>query len=202
MLPPEEQVSLLEFLELLDGIDVYGAHGIEAQAQFEAADNMTETMQALSLLVREDLAEEALAAFYDNWRSEPLVLDKWFSVQAVLSPPEVAAERVEALTGHADFDWKTPNRFRSLVGSFAMANMAGFHRADGAGYRLFTDWLIRLDPVNPQTAARLTGAFESWRRFDEDRQALMLEQLQRLANLPKLSKDSAEMVGRILDAPR
>ena len=83
-----------------------------------------------------------------------------------------------------------------------MANMAGFHRADGAGYRLFTDWLIRLDPVNPQTAARLTGAFESWRRFDEDRQALMLEQLQRLANLPKLSKDSAEMVGRILDAPR
>ena len=172
-----------------------------AKALFGRADNMTQAMQALGLLVRSGNAGSALADFHARWKTDPLVLDKWFSVQAALTPPEQAVETVQALTGHADFDWKNPNRLRSVVGSFAMGNMAGFHRADGAGYRFLADWLIRLDPVNPQTTARLAGAFETWRQFDENRQALMLTQLQRIADLDGLSRDTTEIVGRILDAP-
>ncbi|MSU90537.1 aminopeptidase N [Rhodobacteraceae bacterium 2CG4] len=172
-----------------------------ARAVFARTDNMTETMQALGLLVRSDNADAALAAFHARWKDDPLVLDKWFSVQAALTPPERAVETVQALTEHADFDWKTPNRLRAVVGSFAMGNMAGFHRADGAGYRFLADWLIKLDPVNPQTTARLAGAFETWRQFDEGRQALILHQLQRIADRDALSRDTTEIVGRILDAP-
>ena len=103
-----------------------------------------------------------------------------------------------ALAGHADFDWRNPNRFRSLIGAFASANPAGFHRADGAGYRLVVDWLIRLDPVNPQTAARLASLLGTWRMFDPGRQALMRAELERLAALPGLSRDTGEIVGRLL----
>ncbi|MEM8788085.1 MAG: aminopeptidase N [Pseudomonadota bacterium] len=171
-----------------------------ARAAFDAADNMTETMQALGLLIRAGQAGAALSAFYDRWRADPNVLDKWFSAQATATPPGQAVEAVAALTGHADFDWRVPNRYRALIGAFAAGNMAGFHRADGAGYALVTDWLIRLDPVNPQTTARLAGVFETWRQFDEDRQALMLTQLQRLADLPDLSKNTGEIVARMLEA--
>ena len=171
-----------------------------AQAQFDAVDNMTETMQALALLVRAGAAERALETFHQRWRGDQLVLDKWFSVQAAGAPATTAADTVKALTRNPDFDWRNPNRFRSLIAVFAMSNLPGFHRADGAGYALLADWLIRLDPVNPQTTARLTTAFETWRQFDEGRQALILPQLQRIADLPGLSKDSAEMIGRILEA--
>jgi aminopeptidase N len=169
-----------------------------AKAQFRDADNMTERMAALSLLVAYGQGEAALAAFHDAWRHDRLVVDKWFTVQATQTPPDRAVAAVEALARHPDFDWKNPNRFRSLIGSFAMANPAGFHAADGAGYRLVVDWLVRLDPVNPQTAARLTGAFGNWRVFDAGRQALIRGELERLAALPGLSRDTGEMVGRLL----
>ncbi|MEM6618757.1 MAG: aminopeptidase N C-terminal domain-containing protein, partial [Pseudomonadota bacterium] len=97
-------------------------------------------------------------------------------------------------------DWKNPNRFRSLVAGFAMMNPAGFHRADGAGYRFFADWLLRLDPVNPQTTARMTGAFETWRRYDSGRQGLIRAELDRIAAAPGLSKDTAEILGKIRGA--
>ena len=171
-----------------------------ARALFDAADNMTETMQALGLLVRAGQADDALAAFHTRWKADPLVLDKWFSVQAAYAPAETAADTVATLTDHPDFDWRNPNRFRSLIAVFAMSNLPGFHRADGKGYALLADWLLRLDPVNPQTTARLTTAFETWRQFDEARQALILPQLQRIADLPGLSKDSTEMITRILEA--
>ncbi|MEM8658028.1 MAG: aminopeptidase N C-terminal domain-containing protein, partial [Pseudomonadota bacterium] len=171
-----------------------------AREVFAGADNMTVSMQALQLLVSAGHGTDALAAFYDRWRTDPNVLDKWFSVQAGMSPPDTAVEAVVALTEHPDFDWKTPNRFRSLIGGFAAGNTVGFHRADGAGYALVTDWLLRLDPVNPPTAARLAGVFETWRHYDEARQGLMLTQLQRLADRPGLSKDMGEIVGRILAA--
>ncbi|NNU80032.1 aminopeptidase N [Halovulum dunhuangense] len=170
-----------------------------ARELFASADNMTETMQALSLLVATGQGAQALARFHERWASEGLVLDKWYAVQASLTPPENAPELVAELAGRADFEWKNPNRFRSLIGAFA-ANMAGFHRADGAGYRLFADWLIRLDPVNPQTTARVAGAFETWRQFDAGRQALILTQLQRISDTKGLSKDTTEIVGRILEA--
>jgi aminopeptidase N len=169
-----------------------------ARAQFAAADNMTERMAALGLLVAYGGAEAELRSFYDGWQHDRLVVDKWFAVQATRTPPDRAVAAVERLTRHPDFDWKNPNRFRSLVGSFAMGNPAGFHASDGEGYRLLVDWLVRLDPVNPQTTARLTAAFGNWRVFDAGRQGMIRAELERLEALPGLSRDTGEMVGRLL----
>jgi aminopeptidase N len=169
-----------------------------ARAQYAAADNMTERMTALTLLVAHGRGAEALADFHARWRHDRLVLDKWFAVQAGYTPPEAAVATVEALTRHPDFDWKNPNRLRSLIGTFAIANPAGFHAADGSGYRLVIDWLIRLDPVNPQTTARLASGLGTWQLFDADRRRLMRDQLERLAAQPALSRDTAEIVGRLL----
>jgi aminopeptidase N len=173
-----------------------------AEAQYAAADNMTERMAALSTLVAAGRAEAALADFHGKWRGDPLVLDKWFAAQASLTPPERAVETVAALAGHPDFEWRNPNRLRSLIGAFAMANPAGFHAADGSGYRLVVDWLIRLDPVNPQTTARLAASLSTWRRFDPGRRSLMRAELERLAALPALSRDTGEIVGRLLQDSR
>ncbi|WP_112321495.1 aminopeptidase N [Oceanibium sediminis] len=172
-----------------------------ARATFAAADNMTQSMQALEILIREGQAKDALASFHQRWQGNAGVIDKWFSAQARATPAKQAVEAVRALTAHPDFDYKTPNRFRALIGGFAAGNVTGFHRADGEGYRLLADWVVTLDPINPQTAARMAGLFESWRQYDEPRQALMLAQLQRIADLPGLSKDTGEIVSRILDAP-
>jgi aminopeptidase N len=169
-----------------------------ARGQYAAADNMTERMTALTLLVAHGQGAEALADFHARWRHDRLVLDKWFAVQAGHSPPETAVAAIEALTRHPDFDWKNPNRLRALIGTFAMANPAGFHAADGSGYRLVVDWLIRLDPVNPQTTARLAAGLGTWRMFDAGRRNLMRDQLERLAALPDLSRDTSEIVGRLL----
>jgi aminopeptidase N len=172
--------------------------GSAAQAQYASADNMTERMTALSLLVSRGLGKKELAAFHSEWRHDRLVIDKWFTVQAALTPPETAVETVEALSRREDFDWRNPNRFRSLIGAFASGNPAGFHRADGSGYRLVVDWLIRLDALNPQTTARLASLLGTWQMFDPGRQALMKAQLQRLAARPDLSRDTGEIVGRLL----
>jgi aminopeptidase N len=170
----------------------------DARGQFAAAGDMTERMAALAVLVTHGQAKEALVEFHATWRHDRLVTDKWFSVQAAGTPPDAAVATVEALTRHPDFDWKNPNRFRALIGSFAMGNSAGFHAADGSGYRLAVDWLIRLDPLNPQTTARLAATFGSWRIFDPGRRSLMQAELERLAALPGLSRDTGEIVGRLL----
>jgi aminopeptidase N len=120
-----------------------------AEAQFAASDNMTERMAALTVLVANGRGEAALDTFHAAWRHDPIVLDKWFAVQASHTPPFAAAGTVEALARHPDFDWRNPNRLRSLVGVFAMANPAGFHAVDGRGYRFVIDWLIRVDPGQP-----------------------------------------------------
>ena len=103
----------------------------------------------------------------------------------------------EDLTQHPDFDWKNPNRFRSVIGALS-GNAAGFHYPSGASYRLLADWLIRLDPVNPQTAARMSTAFETLHRYDTVRQGLIRAELSRIATTPGLSRDLAEMVARML----
>ena len=161
---------------------------------------MTESLAALGILVREGLpgADGALAEFHDRWQGDPLVVDKWLSVQAS-APGSAAAARVATLTEHPSFEWKNPNKFRSLIGAFAMLNPTGFHAADGSGYRLFVDWLMRLDPMNPQTTARLAGAFETWRRYTPDRQALMRAEMERMT-ATDLSKNTREILARILDA--
>lgn len=170
-----------------------------AQAQFAGADNMTEQLSALAILIRAGKGDDATASFYDQWKADKLVIDKWFAIQASALPPEIALDKVQALSQHADFDWKNPNRYRALIGAFA-TNHAAFHGADGEGYKFVADWLIRLDPVNPQTAARLCGAFETWKRYDVTRQNLIKAQLQRIADKPDLSKDTSEIVGKILSA--
>ncbi len=171
--------------------------GRAATKQFLAADNMTEQLGALSCLVTIGNGQEELARFYRQWQADRLVIDKWFALQVSYAPPLNAAATAQALTRHADFDWKNPNRFRSVIGGLAM-NAGGFHAPSGAAYDLVADWLIRLDPVNPQTTARMTTVFETWRRYDADRQQMMRAAMDRIRSSPDLSRDTGEMIGRIL----
>ncbi len=182
--------AVLSMLTRLDG-------GAQATTQFANATNMTQSLAALGCLARARKAQTPLALFYDKWRHERLVIDKWFGLQAIHAPREKAAQIVADLTKHADFTMKNPNRFRALFGSF-VGNAAAFHRADGSGYALLADWLIKLDALNPQTTARMTSAFSTWRRYDPDRQAALRDALSRIKATPGLSRDTTEMVTRLL----
>ena len=173
--------------------------GALATEQYATAGNMTQQLSALSCLLRAGKGGPELGAFYDTWQHDRLVMDKWFGLQVSMAAPAATADTAKTLTAHRDFNWKNPNRFRSVMGALAM-NHAGFHRADGAGYALLADWLIQLDPVNPQTTARMCSAFQTWKRYDGDRQDLIRAQLTRIAETPDLSRDTTEMVSRILNA--
>lgn len=172
--------------------------GAQAQRQFDGATNMTQQLAAWSCLLQAGNGVEATAAFYDQWQHDRLVIDKWFMLQIANSDPADAASTAEVLTQHPDFTMKNPNRFRSTFGGLA-ASPAGFHHASGKGYALLAEWLIKLDPVNPQTTARMCSAFETWRRFDDNRQAKIKAELERILNTPDLSRDTTEMVSRILE---
>lgn len=170
--------------------------GARAQALFDAAPNMTETLGALTCLIEADRAAAPLAAFRDRWSSDRLVMDKWFSVQLAHAAPASAPALAARLAADPTFEWRNPNRFRALMGGFA-ANHAGFHHASGEGYRFYADWLIRLDPVNPQMAARMSTAFETWPRYDSARREKAQAELARIRALPGLSRDMGEMVARL-----
>ena len=174
-----------------------GAALAAAQA---GARNMSERLPALTALdhVGAPEAEAALAKFAEDWGHDPLVMDKWLTLQATSPRPDALA-RVRRLAEEPEFPWRNPNRFRSLIAAFA-ANHVRFHAADASGYRFLADWLIRLDPLNPQTAARVAGAFETWRRYDAGRQAAIRAELARIAGTEGLSRDMGEMVGRMLEA--
>ena len=182
--------AALSYLSRIDGGDL-------ARAQFDTADNMTDSLGALVPLIRIDRADDALRAFHDRWQDDRLVMDKWFALQVAAAPRDEGVDRARDLVGHAAFDWRNPNRFRSVLGALG-TNHASFHRADGAGYALVAYWLIRLDPVNPQTAARMTTLFETWSRYDADRQQIMRGALERIAETDDLSRDTGEMVARLL----
>jgi aminopeptidase N len=169
-----------------------------AKRQFDGAGNMTDQLAALAVLAGIDSAERtaALAAFHAKWHDDPLVLDKWFSIQASSPLPETVAH-VRALSAHADFDLRNPNRIRALVGAFA-ANQVRFHDATGAGYRFLADIVIQLDPSNPQVAARIVGPLGQWRRMDAARQALMQSESRRILALPGLSTNTYEIVSKSL----
>ncbi|MFZ4601602.1 MAG: aminopeptidase N [Caulobacterales bacterium] len=141
--------------------------------------------------------DEALQAFYAQWQGNPLVIDKWFSVQAA-APRADALARVEALRRHDAFDLKNPNRVRALVAAFAMRNPVAFHAVDGSGYAFLADIAAEIDPLNPALAARLLGAFETWRRFDPTRREKAHAALSALAARPGLSRNAAEIVARTL----
>jgi aminopeptidase N len=153
--------------------------GKAAQEQYDAADNMTQQLSALACLLQENVGETALAKFYEQWKHDRLVMDKWFNLQVSCTAPEDTATTAETLTSHADFDHKNPNRFRATLGALAMRH-AGFHHISGRGYTLLADWLITLDPINPQTTARMCSAFQTWKRYDEARQNMMLAEIDRI----------------------
>ncbi|HEY7809164.1 MAG TPA: aminopeptidase N C-terminal domain-containing protein, partial [Allosphingosinicella sp.] len=169
-----------------------------AERQFADADNMTDRLGALGALANSDAPERhgALAAFYERYRGDALVLDKWFTTQA-LSTRDDTVDQVEALAKHPDFTLANPNRMRALVGAFA-ANQRAFHDASGRGYRFLADMILAVDRLNPQTAARLVPPLGRWRRFDEGRQALMRAELERIVAAPCLSKDVLEQASKSL----
>ncbi|MGR3659869.1 MAG: aminopeptidase N [Paracoccaceae bacterium] len=180
-------------LSLLTRLD----NGKRAQAQFESADNMTEQMSALACLIPLEGGEKAIADFYGQWQSDRLVIDKWFAVQSARATPDNALTITQKLQDHPDFNWKNPNRWRALLFGL-ITSPAAFHQADGATYRYFADWIIKLDPLNPQIAARSVSYFETWRRYDVDRQTMIRAELKRIKTTPDLSSDTSEMVTRIL----
>ncbi|MBX7536482.1 aminopeptidase N [Qipengyuania sp. GH1] len=184
-------------LSYLVASDPQGASALAAK-QYENADNMTDRQGALMVLTGVDGVERtgALLDFYNRYRGNPLVIDKWFSLQAMSMHPQVI-EHVKALAEHEDFTLKNPNRVRSLYMAFA-ANPHGFHAESGEGYRMIADLILGLDPINAQTAARFVPALGRWRKMEPGRSALMREQLERIAAAPKLSRDTFEQVTRSL----
>jgi aminopeptidase N len=169
-----------------------------AERHYREASNMTDAIAALSILshVQSPVRDAVLDDFYARWEDEPLVLDKWFAVQARAARPD-SVEIVRALLGHPKFSLKNPNRVRALIGSFAQANPSGFNRADGDGYRLLADQALEIDRFNPHVAARLLGAFESWRTLEPGRQSHAKAALADLAS-QNLSTDSYEIITKTL----
>ncbi|MGN6849091.1 MAG: aminopeptidase N [Sphingomicrobium sp.] len=169
-----------------------------AKAQFDRADNMTDRQGALGVLVSTETPQrgEALDAFYQRFHDDPLVLDKWFALQAAAQRPDTV-DQVLKLARHPDFTMNNPNRLRSLAGMFG-GNHWAFHSADGRGYAFLADMIIAADKLNPQIAARLVPPFGRWRRFEPKRAAMMRQQLERIAATPGLSKDVYEQVSKSL----
>ena len=141
--------------------------------------------------------DRALAMFYDKWKDEALVVDKWFRVQATSDLPG-AVSRIEGLLAHPAFDLKNPNRARSVLHAFALENPLHFHAANGSGYALVAAKVVELDRLNPQIASRLARAFDRWRKYDEGRQRHARAALESIAAAPGLSPDVSEVVGRAL----
>ena len=185
-------------LELLALVEPTTAHALAVE-QYRTADGMTDRLAALAVLVRggATAAADALADFRRRHADNPLAMDKWFAVQAQV-PDEDAWARVQALEQDPAFTLKNPNRARALLGTFASGNPSGFHRADGAGYRLLAERLVALDALNPQIAARLATAFNGWQRLEPVRREAARHALAALAERPELSRNLSEIVAGVL----
>jgi len=169
-----------------------------ALQDFEAADNMSDSAAAFWCLVQVDCParKTALEAFYKRWKDDPLVLDKWFMLQATCRLP-LGAKRAASLVQHPDFDISKPNRARSVLHAFAIGDQTGFNVITGDGYRFVAQHLIELDRINPQVASRLAGAYSNWRRFDATRQRIVQEVLKGVLD-SKPSYNVREVVERML----
>nr|ACN58920.1 membrane alanine aminopeptidase N [uncultured bacterium BLR7] len=172
---------------------------LRADAHYRQSSNMTEMSAGLSALARmtSPKRDAAFLHFHDRFKDNPLVLDKWMGMQA-MSPSEDTVTRVRALMDNSHFTFKNPNRVRALIGAFAMGNPLRFHDKNGAGYTLVREVVGQLDGINPQTAARMAASFETWRRYDTERQKLMRGELEIIANQPNLSANLYEMVTKML----
>ena len=166
--------------------------------QFGQSDNMTEQFAALGALANSKAQQRTIAldSFYGKWKDEPLVVDKWLTVQATSRLPDTLA-RVRDLLKHPAFDIKVPNKVYSLIRAFA-ANHVRFHAADGAGYAFLADQVLALDKLNPQVAARMARGFDRWKKFDGGRMEKAKAQLDRIRNHDGLSRDVAEIVVKAL----
>ena len=188
-------------LSYLMYIDELG--GPLAKTLYQSADNMTDQMAAFRSLVhsKTSKSDEVIEIFYQQWKHDNLVLDKWFTVQATnpnLFAHDSGTKKVEQLFAHDDFDIKNPNRVRALLGAFCAGNPLCFHDASGFGYALLGSYIERIDSINPQIASRLSVPLTRWKRYSEKRQQLMKSELKRLISLPKLSKDVSELVEKSL----
>jgi len=170
-----------------------------AMNQLDNSNNMTDVLAALNALVNVDVPERsrALDAFYQRWSHDPLVVDKWFSLQGRCSLVRTLSD-VQALVQHTAFQIKNPNKVRAVIGGFAFGNPVRFHDLSGQGYRFVADHIIQLNALNPQVAARMANAFTQWRRFDEPRQVKMLAELRRIESTPGLALDVYEIVSKTL----
>jgi aminopeptidase N len=184
----------LSYLSELDDAD---AHKL-AQTQYDNANNMTDRLAALSALVNSSAPGKAaaLAAFYDEFEQEALVIDKWFSLQAMARTTNVQV--VRTLMQHPAFTLKNPNRARSLIFSFCNGNPSQFHATDGSGYDFWAEQVIALNAINPQVAARLARSLDRWRKYAPALQEKMRVALQRVADTKGLSKDVLEVVTKSL----
>lgn len=186
----------LSYLMLLQEDDIIKL----CMEQFETANNMTDVLSALGCLSHYDteLRQQALDQFYDKWKHDAQVVEKWFAIQ-VGSDFSNILDKVKTLMQHEAFTLTNPNKVRSVVGRFCAGNIAHFHAADGSGYEFLADQVLALDEMNPQIAARLIQSMSRWRRYDDKRQALMKKQLERILAKKDLSKDVYEITSRSLE---
>lgn len=167
---------------------------------FQEAKNMTDEIAALTILshIESEMTTAAMESFYSKWKHDTLVLDKWFAVQAASSLPGTL-EKVKELIKHPDFSIKNPNKVRSLINMFAMFNQINFHRSDGKGYQFLTEQILILDAINPQITSRVAAGFNLWKKYDQDRQRLMKQALEKIIAHKTLSKNVYEIVSNALD---
>ncbi|MCW5588609.1 MAG: aminopeptidase N [Legionellales bacterium] len=185
----------LQLLAVLDTPEIAAM----AYQQFKTADNMTDTMAALTALNDMQCPErqQALDEFYQTWQSNPLVMDKWFALQAMSVLPDTL-DNIEKLLKHPGFNLKNPNKVKALLGSFSLHNLHYFHDVSGRGYQLLADAMIELEPLNPLITARMLEPLTRYQRLEAKRSELMKAQLQRIAKLPKLSSDVFEVIEKAL----
>jgi len=170
-----------------------------ARAHYFNANNMTDRMMAVNALIDTQSSDrdDVLEHFYKEYQTYPLVIDKWFSAQARAVRPN-AIEDIKNLAQHPDFNIKNPNRVRSVFGAMTMHNPVVFHAMDGSGYKLFGEFIKILDPVNPQIASRLLTSLRDWKRFNSERQSMILEVMKEIINQDGLSPNSYEITSKII----
>jgi aminopeptidase N len=157
---------------------------------------MTAEIGALTAMLSIDAPEtrQELEKFYGRHRGDSLLVDKWFALNSYVAD----AARIETLMGHPDFRISTPNRVYALIGGFTSMNLSGFHAADGEGYRVVADTILKVNAINPQVAARMATGFRSWRIMDEVRRKAAAGELERILASPGLSRDCIEIVSKTL----